>query len=109
MTTNWNEKARLWADFNDIFRGNLLEIDLDFAMAGEDLGLAPGDWVRVYDGEGNECSGLIDRVDGSDLLVKLDLASWTNVSVEILSQPSSPTSLNPTLQGPPTRPVRVGE
>jgi hypothetical protein len=78
------DAPRLWVDFNDVFQENLIEVDLDFSAPVPRQWLENGQWIRLYDGEGNECDGLIQSANDRVLTVKLDFATLRSVHVTIV-------------------------
>jgi hypothetical protein len=67
----------LRADFNAVRDENLIVASLRFAVpAFGPMALEPGDWIRVEDGEGNSCWGVIESIEPPLVRVRLDWVTW---------------------------------
>jgi hypothetical protein len=77
---------RLWADFNEV-EEEILWTSLrrvSFVPEGEP---EIGQRVELYDHEGNACQGIVTKVRGPIVWVRLDLSTWIDAeAVQIVSE-----------------------
>ena len=62
-------------DFNDVDDVNRLRAIGKYASAGWKT-LGPGQWVRAFDEEGNECLAIVESVDNGFFYLRADWDSW---------------------------------
>lgn len=66
---------RLWADFNAV-EGETVWTSLrraSFVPSGEPQ---VGQWINLWDHEGNSCWGVVTEVDDPIVYLRLDLSTW---------------------------------
>jgi hypothetical protein len=69
-----SELPQITVDFN-----NQDEDDLVFArLARASRPLEEGDWVLALDGEGNECHGLVARIEDGIVFLDLAWSTWVD-------------------------------
>jgi hypothetical protein len=66
---------RLWADFNDV-DGEMIWTSLRRASFIPDGEPEVGQWIELWDYEGNTCKGIVTRVDDPIVYLRLDLSTW---------------------------------
>lgn len=66
---------RLWADFNDV-DGEMIWTSLRRASFIPDGEPELGQWIELYDHEGNVCMGVVTQVDDPIVYLRLDLSTW---------------------------------
>jgi hypothetical protein len=71
--------TRLWADFNEARGGNIWTnlAEADFVPEGEPH---EGQWIELWDHEGNRCWGVVTEVDYPIVYLRLDLSTWVDSS-----------------------------
>ena len=62
-------------DFNDVDDGNRLRAISKYASAGWKT-LGPGQWVRAYDEEGNECLAIVESIKDGFFYLRAEWDSW---------------------------------
>lgn len=68
-------QLKLWVDFNEVY-GEDVWTSLrraNFVPEGEP---EIGQWVELYDHEGNVCQGMVTKVDDPIIWLRLDLSTW---------------------------------
>ena len=71
--------TRLWADFNEA-RGENIWTDLAqerFIPEGQPH---EGQWIELWDHEGNRCWGVVTEIDYPIVYLRLDLSTWVDSS-----------------------------
>lgn len=66
---------RLWADFNEVYEGSIWTSlrRAKFVPKGEPR---IGQWIELWDHEGNSCFGVVTKVDAPIVYLRLDLSTW---------------------------------
>lgn len=81
MGSPFNRQLSVWADFNSVDEHRRIRASLRFAETAERP--VRGEWIRLYDDEGNAVFGVVEAIDGMILRVRPEMATWTyEVSVK---------------------------
>lgn len=68
---------KLWVDFNDV-DGEMVWTSLRRAQFVPEGEPHIGQWVELYDHEGNVCQGVVVSVDDPIVRLHLDLSTWVD-------------------------------
>ncbi len=83
---------RLWADFNEVDDDTVWTSlrRASFVPKGEPR---VGQWIELWDHEGNVCWGVVTEVDAPIVYLRLDLSTWVDrEAVSIEGQYGDPVS-----------------
>jgi len=75
-------ELRFWTDFNTVRDDGLLSA-LIGAGGGSDRTPEVGEVIRLFDGDGNTCFGVVTRVDDDLVYAEPDWRTWRGAHVEI--------------------------
>lgn len=79
------ELRKLWADFNEV-DGETVWTSLRRAQFVPEGEPEIGQWIELYDHEGNACWGVVTEVDDPIVRLHLDFSTWIDAeSVQIAS------------------------
>jgi hypothetical protein len=73
---------RLWADFNQVYDNDQIRASLRrVSLLGP---ISPGEWVELYDSDGETCWAMVDEIRGSMVQCTLKRETWTTpVAVDV--------------------------
>jgi hypothetical protein len=87
MNSPFQRELSIWADFNSRDADGGFKVSLRFAASPEIP--EKGEWVRLYDDEGNAVLGSVEKVDGLIAYVRPEMTTWSSTEIEIDSPVSS--------------------
>jgi hypothetical protein len=67
--------VRLWVDFGDVRDCHTWTL-LKFAELAPEEEAVVGEWAELWDHEGNTCYGIITRIEGQTIHLRLDWSTW---------------------------------
>jgi hypothetical protein len=79
MDGRFVRQLAVWADFNGFDQALRISTSLRFSAERP----SEGDWVLLYDGEGNMVEGLVEEIDGLAAKVRAEMSTWRTLAVEI--------------------------
>jgi hypothetical protein len=79
MNSRFARELSVWADFNAFDQEHRILTSLRFTPEWP----TEGDWVWLYDGEGNAVQGLVEKVDGLAVHVHAEMSTWTTRAISI--------------------------
>jgi hypothetical protein len=100
MNGRFVRELSVWADFNALDQDHRIRTSLRFASEWP----TEGDWVWLYDGEGNAVQGLVEAIDGLAVQVHAEMSTWINRADSIDTSFSSYVPFQGVMpQGAPTQ------
>lgn len=71
----------VWADFNALDGEGRITASLRFS----DTPARPfkGEWVRLYDDEGNAVMGIVEQIHDLTVHVRPEMATWTSAEISV--------------------------
>ena len=74
---------RLETDFNEVYDGDYVWLSLRHVADPRSGALAPGDWVELFDEDGDACLAQVTDRQGVILTCKIDWSTWRSVSTHL--------------------------
>jgi hypothetical protein len=81
MARPFQRQLLLWADFNSLDEDCFVTTSLRFAETADRP--VRGELVRLYDDEGNEVMGVVERVDGVVVHIRPEIETWTTANISL--------------------------
>jgi hypothetical protein len=75
------ELKKLWADFNEL-EGETVWTSLRRAQFVPEGEPEIGQWIELYDHEGNACWGVVTDLDDPIVWLRLDLDTWKDAEIK---------------------------
>ena len=71
----------MWADFNAVDADHRITASLCFADTAERP--SPGEWVHLYDDDGNSVRGVVEEVEDLAVRVRPSMETWVTTLLSI--------------------------